>query len=179
MNINSVNKNFVNNTIHSTKKTAITHKSKTIKAACLMGLMALSAASIATIKINTKASNSYVENPQSKKEFTNKYGNYGKYYLNNIPDNNPQKHIELLNELAYLCKENQGCEFSNPAVLNGLTCKEIETKVLTPARSIAQNIPFGENQKTLALIGFERGLDDKKAFEKDFQNKNMTQKMVF
>src|SRR5574344_1535480 len=162
----------------SKAKKSITIK-KSLKSICLMGLVALSSINMACLNNNKQISNKNSNDPiyenYQPKNIEKKYGKYGKYYVNNIPDiENKQIHAELLDKLSCLTKQIQGCSFTNPAFLNGLSAQELQDKVVTPAQEINAEIPFGKSEKTLILIGFETGLDDKQAFENDFKNKNMT-----
>lgn len=146
-----------------------------------IGLMMLAASNIANISIN-KNSKLYAQEVSSieinyNQKFKNDYGKYGSFYAKNIPNKeNIEQHYNYISELKNISKNIQGCEYKNPAVLNGLSAEEIKQKVLKPARAISLGEKFGENQKTLVYISAENSLDTIGAFDDNYSSNVFTLK---
>ncbi len=114
-------------------------------------------------------------NKLSNKFKNNAFGRYGTYYSNLLSeDEDIDEHLTVLNEIRVLYKSVQGCEFNNPALLNGLTLDEINVKIIQPAKKLANNETFGENQDTLIFMIFNTTCDSQNAFVNDLATDTFT-----
>ncbi len=140
------------------------------KKGLMLGLMMLASANIAGLAAN-KGANLYAQTQKTPVEYINNYfGKYGNYYSENIPDiENAQEHADSLKQIRSLYKEIQGCDFNNPAILNGLSADELKQKVLVPAQKLAKGETFGKNQNTLVFMIFDNACDKNNAFERDLK----------
>lgn len=161
---NNYNYKFNNPNISSQIKSKSNFALKGNKKALALSMMLLAAANSGFVMAQSKKSLENNKNIVNKFE-DNSLGKFGTYYSNLIPEGEDvNEHFECLKEIKDLYKDIQGCEYKNPAVLNGISLNDLKEKVLTPAQKLANGEKFGAKQKTLVFLTFNENADSTNAF---------------
>lgn len=165
MKIGHLNLNYkFNNSIVSQLKTKSNAITKGNKKALALSMMLLAATNSGVLMAQSKK---YIANNKNivNKFEDNSLGKFGTYYSNLIPEGeNVDEHFECLKEIKDLYKDIQGCEYKNPAILNGISLDDLKEKVLIPAQKLANGEKFGAKQKTLVFLTFNENADSTNAF---------------
>ncbi len=163
----NLNHKFNNSIVSSPLKTKTNVLAKGNKKALALSMMLLAATNSGVLMAQNKKSIANNKNIVNKFE-DNSLGKFGTYYSNLIPEGeNIDEHFACLSEIKDLYKDIQGCEYKNPAVLNGISIDDLKNKVLVPAQKLANGEKFGAKQKTLVFLSFNENADSTNAFRQN------------